>query len=508
MQTPERTVHRVRGLDTLFADFAGVTGAQVATLVLGVLTVVLTARILAPEEYAVIAYMTLGGAFITFASCAWSNAAVMRYGREELDRTASLQRSVWARVALTLPIVVVVSALLPALKGAGALPPEFTWTYVWLTLALGLFFVVGEQLSVVLNAAGRMRLAAAATAGRQALLVLGLVAIAISATGRSILAVAWLTVLVAAALTLALLAALRGLRLWPPALDRSQLRRMLIFSLPMIAFAASQYGMRSVDVIVLRVFSAPEEVGVYALAYQSYTMLQSLAVAVTIVLIPLFVSLREANREELVARYFERVVPQLIFAASIFAGLLAPLVMISVPIAFGPAFEEAARPLALLIAALALFAVASLLAPILMLHERTRETSVINVVAFGLNVVGDVVLIGVLDAGIAGPAIATIAALAVIVAGYFVVARRDLQTSPVLSIALVLPLAAGVLPAVLVDGFLGVSLGFMASALVAAVVLSRLRLFAHEDADLVERLDLPLPIRQGAVAAIRRLARG
>lgn len=483
------------------------TGAQVATLGLGVLTVVLTARILTPEEYVVIVYMTLGATFITFVSCGWSNAAVMRYGREELDRTASIRRSAWARAALTLPIVVVAGALLPTLKGVGILPAEFTWIYVWLTLALGLFFVAGEQLNVVLNAAGRMRLAAAATAARQALLVVGLMAIATSVTGHSILAVAWLTVLVAAALSLALLLALRGLQMWPPTLDRPQLRRMVIFSLPLIAFAASQYGMRSVDVIVLRVFSAPEDVGIYALAYQSYTMLQSLAVAITIVLIPLFVSLREGGREELVARYFERIVPQLVFATSVVAGLLAPLVVLLVPFAFGDAFEEAARPLALLMAALALFAAASLLAPILMLHERTRETAVINVAALGLNVVGDIVLIGLLGAGIAGPAIATTAALAVIVAGYFVIVRRDLRTAPVLSFALVLPLGAGLLPAVLVAGALGVSGGFTACALVTIAVLWRVPLFAHEDADLVARLDLPVPIRRRIAAVITRLAR-
>ena len=93
--------------------------------------------------------------------------------------------------------------------------------------------------------------------------------------------------------------------------------------------------MRSVDIVVLRAYGTAEDVGIYALAYQSYTMLQTLAVTVTIVLIPLFVSLREAGREELVARYFERLVPQGIFAASVLGGLLAPLVVLGVPLVFG-----------------------------------------------------------------------------------------------------------------------------------------------------------------------------
>ena len=265
--------------------------------------------------------------------------------------------------------------------------------------------------------------------------------------------------------------ALRGLALWPPRLDRVQLRRIVAFSLPLIAFAASQYGMRSVDIVVLRAFGTARDVGIYALAYQSYTTLQSLAVTATIVLIPLFVSLREAGREELVARYFERLVPQAILAVSVAGGLLAPIVVLAVPVVFGADFEDAGRPLALLVAALALFSVASLLAPILMLHERTRETSVINVAALALNVAGDVVLIGVLDAGVAGPAIATIAALALIVAGYVVVARRDLGRGPALSPLLALPLAAGILVPLLLGGAAGIAAGIGATAAATALVL-------------------------------------
>jgi hypothetical protein len=86
----------------------------------------------------------------------------------------------------------------------------------------------------------------------------------------------------------------------------------------------------------------------------------------------------------------------------------------------------------------------------------------------------------------------------VIVAGYLVVACRDLGTAPVVSPALALPLAAGVLPAVLVGG---------AAPAATGLVLWRLALFSEQDADLVARLDLPASVRSRAVRAIRRLAR-
>lgn len=491
----------------MVGDLAGVTGARIATLAFGLLTVVLTARVLSPTGYAVITYITLGATLVMFVAAGWSGAAVMRYGREELDREAGMRRTAWARFVLTVPILIVVCAGLVALKAAGALPQEFEWRYVSLTIVLGILLVLGEQIQVVLDASGRMRLSAAAAAGRQAVIVVGLLVIVLAGTGQSIVAVAWLTVAAAALLVIGLGCALRGLSLWPPQLDCVQLRRIIIFSLPLVIFAASQYGMRSVDIIVLRAYRSPADVGVYALAYQSYTMLQTLAVTLTVVLIPLFVSLRDAGRTELIKRYFNRLVPQAMLASAALGGLLAPLAVFLVPLLFGPDFAEAARPLALLVCALVLFAVTSLFAPIIMLYERTREASLINAAALAVNIVGDVVLIGVLDAGVIGPAIATIAALAVIVVGYLCVAQRDLCLRLPLSPLLALPLAAGILPSVLLPPSTGVALGMLGACAATGYALWRLPLFEAEDAQLVARLDLPSAIRDRAVATINRLAR-
>lgn len=494
-------------MNTLVGDFTSVTGARLGTLVLGLVSVILTARLLSPAGYAVIAYMTLGATLMLFMAAGWSGAAVMRYGREELERTGTMQRTAWARFAMTVPILILVSAALLGLKAGDVLPEEFTWTFVWLTLWLGVFTVVGEQLLVVLDASGRMRISARAAAGRQALLVAGLLVIAISGSGQSTLTVAWLTLGVAALLTIGLVVPLRQLVLRRPRLDRPQLRRILLFSLPLIAFSASQYGMRSVDIVVLRAYRPASDVGVYALAYQSYMMLQMLATTATIVLIPLFVSLHEAGRSELIVRYFERLVPQGVFAASVVGGLLAPLVSVAVPLIFGSSFADAARPLSLLAAALVLFTIASLLAPILMLYERTGETSVINAVALAVNVAGDLVLVGWLNVGIEGPAIATVAALGVIVYGYFLVARRDLETPLVPPLVLLLPLVAAVLPAVLLPTTVGVPLGLAGAMAVAALVLWRVPLFSEQDAELIARLDLPAGLRERVPVAIRWLAR-
>jgi O-antigen/teichoic acid export membrane protein len=503
----ERAEGHVRGLNTVVGDVTSITGSRVATLLLGAATVILTARLLTPAGYAVLAYMTLGATLMLYLAAGWSGAAVMRYGREELERTGGMPRTAWARFILTGPILVALGAGLIALKSAGVLPAEFAWRFVWLTLALGVFTVLSEQWLVILDAAGRMRFSAAAAAGRQALLVAGLLAIAAGAAAPTTMSVAWLTLGVAALLAVGLAIALRGLALWPPSVDRAQLRRLLVFSLPLIAFSASQYGMRSVDIVVLRAYRPPSDVGIYALAYQAYLMLQTLATTATVVLIPLFVSLREAGRSHLIAHYFERLAPQAMLATCAVGGAMAPLAYLCVPLVFGSDFADAARPLTLLVAALVLFTIASLVAPILMLYERTAATSAINVAALVLNIVGDLVLVGWLDMGVAGPAIATGASLALIACGYVAVARRDMRTAPKIPPLIFSPLLAGILPPVLLPAAVGVPVGFAAAVAFTALVLWRVPLFSEQDAGLVARLDLPESVRVRVVRAITRLAR-
>jgi O-antigen/teichoic acid export membrane protein len=497
-----RTARQIRGLGTVVGDLTSVASARLLVFALSLGGSIATTHVLAPNDYAVIAYMSLGTMLLLFACSGWTSAAVARYGREELERTEGMRAAFWARALITVPIIAAACVLLVSLEAAGVLPDEFTWPFLWMTLAIGVLGVACDQMIVGLEAFGRMRTGARAGAIRQVLLFIGLVALAIDGSRRTPETVALLILAVALLLTAGLVVAIARHGLWPPLVDRSQLRRMLMFSLPLLAFSASQYGLSSVDLVVLRVFREPADVGVYALAYTGYAALQSLAASLTVVLIPLFVSLREGGRSQLIVRYFERLMPSAILAASASGGLLAPIGALAVPLVFGNGFEHAADPFAILVAAAMLLTIASAVAPILMLHERTRATAAIAVAALAVNVAGDLILVGWVGLGVDGPAIATTVALAVIAGGYVIVARRDLGTSPAVNPVLFAPLLAGVLPTALGSAPLGLACSLIATALVLALWPP----FGADDAELIRRLDLPRPVRERLARLVKRLA--
>jgi O-antigen/teichoic acid export membrane protein len=499
------TSRAIRGLATVVGDLSSVAGARLATAVLSLGGSIATTHLLKPANYAVIAYMGVGSTLMLVACSGWTSAAVARYGREDLERTASMSGVVWSRVVITAPILGASVALLVVLEAAGALPAEFTWPFIWLTLAIGALGVACDQMIVVLEALGRMRTGARAGVARQVMLFVGLVGLVIVAGGhrRSAHPVAWLMLVTGGLLTVALARLLRRHELWPPHPDRAQIRRVLVFSLPLVAFSAAQYVMSSIDIVVLRVFRPAAQVGTYALAYSGYATLASLAASLTVVLIPLLVSVRIGGRPELIERYFQRLLPSAMLFVSIIGGLLAPVGALLVPVVFGQGFDGAAGPFSILVAAAMLLATASAVSPILMLNERTGATAAISTAALVINVGGDVILVGWVGMGGNGPAIATTAAVALTAAGYIAVARRDLGVAPRLRLVLLVPLAAGVVPTALGSSLLGLACAIASGLLVLALASP----FEAGDAELVARVDLPERLRAPLARMIIRLSR-
>jgi O-antigen/teichoic acid export membrane protein len=497
----------VLGAATVFSDYASVLGARIGSMVLSLASVLLLTRVLTPTGYGTLAFFTVAATLIFTVTSSWTSTAVARYGRERLEATGRTLEVTWGRAAITSPLMLLALVLVPALKLAGALPPEFSWVLVGLTLAYGAVLTVSEHMILMLEAGGRMKLSALGMITQQGAVVISLAFVYAFASVRSPVPIAaiWLVFLSLQSAWLG--STLRRDSLWPPRVDRKLTRKILRFSVPMIAFTVSQYVIRSVDLVVIRAFRSTAAVGVYAVAYQGYTVLQAAATAAPPILTPLFVSLRGANREHLVTRYLERVVPQLTFAAAVASGVAAPLMRWVVPAVFGHPFRGAAVPLVILLVPAVMFFAASLVAPIVVLHERSRPVGVLNAIAAAVNVVLDIVLIGPAGMGISGAAVATTAALAVVLAGYFAVARDCVGARGRFPVEILLPLAVGVTAALLLRGAVGTAAGAAAALFSGLLVQLLARPFAHEDADLIESLDMPPRVKRLALRAIATVAR-
>lgn len=496
----------VRGAASVLGDLATIGSSRMAAAVLSLATALITTRMLGPSGYGTIALVGIVAMLVFTVSTAWTGISVRRYGRENLEAIGNMKCLTWNRALIGAPLLAICIATVAILKSVGAMPPGMTWALILIALATGVVNIVTDHWYCLLETSGQMKISAIGRIASQAAYVAALVAI-VAAGGRASVQ----SVLLLALASAALFALSAAPFVWKegvgsPTFDQYLLRRMLWLSTPMIALMASQYVFGSVDVVVLRMFRSQSDVGIYAVAYQAYTVLSAAGVTATAVLVPLFVSLRVAGRSNVIDRYFRASVPQGLFAISVVCGLGAVPVPVLVPIVFGQQFAAAAVPMMVLLAGLAFLFASYLIAPILTLHEKTRATAAINVVAGIINVVADFLLIGLMHMGVLAPAIATSGALLFVFGAFYAKARTTLGSKAVPNPLMLAPLPAGIVPAALLQGVQGVAAGFVGVALAAAGILLCSAPFEARDAEIVAKLDLPDAVKRVAVKGILRVS--
>jgi O-antigen/teichoic acid export membrane protein len=457
---------------------------------------------LGPAGYGTIALVGIVATLVFTASTAWTGIAVRRYGREDLEVGRTMNRLTWNRALIGAPLAAISVAAVLTLKFIGALPSSLTWPLVWIAIGSALVTMVVDHWVCMLETSGKMKVSAGSQVASQVLYVGILVALFVIARRASPQIVLMLALGCSCLLAIGVAPVLWRLGVVPPSIDRTLLRRMLRLSTPMIAFTVSQYVLASVDIVVLRMFRSQADVGVYAVAYQAYTVLSRVAVSATAVFVPLFVSLEMAGRRNLIERHLRRGVPQGTFLLAATGGLAIPLLPLLVPVMFGHRFEAAATPLSILALGLLCLFAGYLVSPILTLHEDTRAIAAITVVAAVINVAGDTLMIGVLHMGIIAPAIATSGALAFVFAVFYARAQQALDQDVRFDAWVVAPMIAGLVPTLAWGGVLGAVTGIAGAAVASAGIIMWRSPFSREDADLIAKLDLPEVIKRGVVKVI------
>jgi O-antigen/teichoic acid export membrane protein len=492
----------VRGVTSVAGDFAAVASGRTGLAVLSAVSVILATRLLGPRGYALVGLVSIVSTLVWTVSTSWLSTAVRRYGREDFELRGRVNRLTWNRAVIAAPLTLLSVALVVALKAAGALPLGLSWPLVAIAIGFSLALIVVDHLTTVLETIGRMKVSAASQVLSQAGYVGLLAAVYIAAVHVTASRVLLFSLAAYTALALAITALVWRTAVMPPEFDRALLRRMLHLSIPMCGFMVSQYVFASVDIVILKIFRTQADVGVYAVAYQAYTVLSRVTQSGTIVLVPLFVSLRMAGRGDLVGRYMQRGVAQGLFLAAVLTALVIPFLPLLVPLAFGSAFAGATTPMAILLCGLVFLFAQYLIAPVLTLHEQTRAMAVVSAVATLLNIVGDVILVAVLHMGIIAPAIATSAALAFMFVAYFISAARASSVKPHVPLLGTLPLVAALVPVLVWGGFASTVIGLGAVVLTSVAILRVRRPFGPEDAEIVAKLQLPAPVKRGALRAL------
>lgn len=277
--------------------------------------------------------------------------------------------------------------------------------------------------------------------------------------------------------------------LFPIRFDTQAFGELWRFSLPLIFSTWSGLlGTSWFDYVIIRRYLPLSDVGLYALASQLNGVAQQITIIFSTLLLPRLAVMVHRGEEERIRVFVARFLPYWFLGTSLLFSMILLGARPLVPLVFGAAFTDAARPLAILMLATSALTFFNAFTPLVSAYGLTWKLAIICCVCSLVNVVMDFALIP--PFGIEGAAAATVVAYGTGAFTILEVVRRRLGGRIFQLGALSAPIVVVCGAFLLLDGgrFYAVA---AAGAAISAYGLFRIfGLFGAEDRAFLKNIDL------------------
>lgn len=490
------------GAESVWRDYTRILASQALGMALGLGGAALVTRRLGPRGYGTVALFVSALQLLYVVGIQWTMVAAIRFGREALVLEGTAGRLFWSWSPL-----VAAAFLVTALVSFSPWVDRYTGlgtSALWLLPLLLLLTTAARGIEYLLQTQGRMTIYAAGRPAGKLFFCLALLATAPAAGGGD---AAGVILLMGTALAVQALVGLPflGLRLFRPViLDRSLMRRMIVYSAPVVPTSVAAYLFDWMDIYFLRIFRATEEIGTYHVAYQSMWVVSELLAGVTTLAFPLLVRWRTEGSEERIRAYVHRLAPQAAVAWSLFVPAVGLASGLLFPLLFGPGFGEASRLFAMLLAGAAFQVILYFYNPLFASYDLLSRVTFIHLAMASINAVTDLLLVP--SWGPMGAASATAASYAAGACLYLLLGNRRLGLR---GGAAAVPCCLAALPLLAQAASLGVGLRvafLIFSAALTVAWIKRRSVFRPEDVAMFDRVAMPRVLRAGIRRAYEVLA--
>jgi len=445
-------------------NYISLVAFQVGSALFSFGSVWLITRNLGSEGYggvvAVIAASQVAQIFVN-----WTSVAVVRYGVDEFIDTASIARTFWIRLSILLVNLVLVLSL------SGLWFPPIA---DWLKLSAGAFWLVVAHfcvtafwlhIQVSLQGTKLLRFQSLLQMFERFLIFIGILGLIVFYRVEFF----WIVICyiaAPAAMAVVGLSRLRTLITSCFSFDRPFVRKLLLFSLPLLPFTLVGYFSGSyVDAVFISKFLSIRDLGVYSIATQINGIALQMPLLANTILLPLFVTLMAESDRKRSFGYFRNILPGLTLLWGIACAALSVVGYLMIPMVFGAEFSGASLPLwILLTASVVSFPVAVGYSALSNAASTTWIPMTATIASAAVNIAGDLILIP--KYGMAGCAWATLFAFFTSAAVFAILLKRTAQMPVSWTFLAIIPSVLGVLSFIFSNAWIALLVCVLSSVLI------------------------------------------
>jgi O-antigen/teichoic acid export membrane protein len=337
----------------------------------------------------------------------WSDASIVRHGREEYIKNKKINQSFWARMYLFVPILVLFILILIIFS------KQIT-SYIGIGQELILLLIIMFVLNGLLNFIGyiyqstdQMKKSAYILLSQKIFYLLCLFAVLLNFF-KANLTVVLILINVSFLLAVVLnIATFDFHKIKPYVFNKEYFKRIWAYSWPQLIGFPGLYVINYIDLFVIKKYMTLPDVGVYNIAYTAFMNISLFIMIIYTVCMPLIVEYRARKKFTLIKKHLRNApIFTAIWVGMVLIGLLLSKYLI--PLIFSSKYTGAVPSFNILLIASIFYFASIYLLPIVNAFDLILYHQIFNLIRAAVNIAGDFILVPKI--GIIGAAYGTLIA--------------------------------------------------------------------------------------------------
>lgn len=394
----------------IFKDGTHLFVGKIGTAIIGLITLMLLARILTTEEMGKYSLLLMIVNLALIIGLNWSDSSIVRHGREEYSSSNKINKSFWARMYLFIPLIMLISAILIIFHNkiteyAGVEPKI-------ITMIIAMFVLNGilNLISHLHQSTDQMKKSAYVLLSQKAIFLSSLGIVMLNASKTSLTTI---MIMINASFLVSIILNLFFLeydKIFPYTFDRTYFKKIWDYSWPQLLGFPGLYIINYIDIYTIKKYMTLHDVGVYSIAYSGFMTITSFLMIVYTIFFPLIVEYKARKQNHKIREYLKNI--------PTYTGIWILLVIIGVAFSriiitavFSAKYTDSIHSFNILLVASIFYFASIYLLPIVNAFDLILYSQIFNLIKAGVNIAGDFILVPKM--GIAGAAYGTLMSYAV-----------------------------------------------------------------------------------------------